>query len=402
MRAQPVMCPESQSRGELETDVIERLQLVRDSATRFADRAAHLQRARRLRGRSPGYEREVWQQFAELGWLGIAVPEAYGGSGLGCAEMSMVAQELATALFPEPLTSTAVFAAGCLVHGDNESLKAQLLPALVRGELIATVAWREDPAAPGELALNTRAEANGEGVKLSGKKRIVVDGASADGVLVTAAAAQGMGIYWLPAESLRGRVTEKRLPDGRSVADVVLDGVAVPSAHCVVAGELARFAFTRAYDEALIVTSAELIGLSGAVLELTLEYLRTRVQFGRHIGSFQALQHRAVDLYIRLRMCRHALDEVLAATLANDLTDAERSAQASRIKARSSETSLLITREAVQMHGAMGYSDECDVGLYLSRAITLSSWLGGADVHRRRFGTLALNLAVLAPSAANA
>lgn len=136
-------------------------------------------------------------------------------------------------------------------------------------------------------------------------------------------------------------------------------------------------------------TSAELLGVLTKALEITLEYLRTRVQFGKPIGSFQALQHRMVDLYIGQRVCRHALDEVLAKADVPDLDGAARGALASRIKARCADTSLKITREAVQMHGAMGYSDECDIGLFLMRAITLSAWLGGAEVHRRRFSQLA-------------
>ena len=136
-------------------------------------------------------------------------------------------------------------------------------------------------------------------------------------------------------------------------------------------------------------TAAELLGVQSRAFEIALDYLRTRVQFGKPIGSFQALQHRAVDLYIEQRMCRHTLDEVIAKAAVPDLRPEARGALASRIKARCSEASLHITREAIQMHGAMGFSDECDIGLFLKRAVTLSAWLGGAEVHRRRFARLA-------------
>ena len=390
-----VVLPEDEAHPEYDAEVLERLGLLRDSARHYVDRASALKRARALRGTDPGYDRSVWAQLSDLGWLGTSVPEAFGGSGLGCAEMAVVAEVLSTGLYPEPFTASAVFAGGCIAHGENDALKRELLPQLIAGQLVPAVAYRE-ASGQDPFDVSTRARPTVGGVTLDGTKRIVLP-AFSDGLLVTAEDSEGFAIYWVPAADIPGAMSTRRLPDGRAAADVVLNGVQVPSGHCVARGDAARLAFNRAYDDALVVTSAELIGVSTAVLDLTLDYLRTRVQFGRHIGSFQALQHRAVDLYIQLRMCRHALDEVLAMFQQPDLSPAKRSAQASRVKARCSDASMLISREAVQMHGAMGYSDECDVGLYMNRAITLSSWLGGAESHRRRFGQLALNLSCLAP-----
>lgn len=386
-----VVLQEDEAHPELDSEVLERLALLRDSAKHFVDRPAALKRSRHLRGTEPGYDRSVWKQFADMGWLGTCVPESYGGSGLGCAEMAVVAEELAAGLYPEPLTASAVFAAGCIAHGANEDLKRELLPEVIAGNLIPAVAHRTDALSDYFGHATTSTSAAGRKT-LQGTKRMVIPGVEADGFVVTISEPGGPALYWVSGSDLAGAARVRRLPDGRSAADIALDGVTVAASQCIARGDAARAAFTRAYDEALVVCSAELLGVSSAVLEITLEYLRTRVQFGRHIGSFQALQHRAVDLYIQLRMCRHALDEVLATLQQVDLPAARRSAQASRVKARCSDASMLIAREAVQMHGAMGYSDECDVGLYLNRAITLSSWLGGGDVHRRRFGHLALGL----------
>ena len=380
---------------ELQEDAAERHLLLRASAKRFVNRPLQLKRVRSLRGQQPGYDKEVWRMFAELGWLGTLVPEEFGGLGLECADISVIAEELATALLPEPLTAAVVFAGGCLAYGDNVDLKSELLASLVQGNLIPAVAWREDAHECDPLDISTRADASHKGVKLYGIKRVVIAGISADGLIVTARAKDGLGLYWVPSAKIAGAITYKEMPDGRAMADVVFDGIEVPREHFVASAPVAEVSLMRAFDEALIVTSAELIGVCSAVLELTLDYLRTRVQFGKHIGSFQALQHRVVDLYIRQRICRHSLDEVLAITQQAGSAATKRSGQASRIKARCADASLLITREAVQMHGAMGYSDECDVGLYLKRAITLSSWLGGSDVHRKRYAKVALSLAVV-------
>ena len=378
---------------EVREDLGERLELLRDSAKRFSDRPAHIARSRRLRGHQPGYDREVWREFANLGWLGARVPESFGGLGLGCTEIAVIAEELSSALSPEPFPAAVVLAGGCSAYGDNENLKAELLPTLVTGDLIPALAWREDQHDGNPLAVSTRAEEMRGGVKLFGVKRLVIAGASADGVIVSARTESGaVGLYWVRKNRIAGATTYKALPDGREMADIVFDGVEVPNADVLASPDVAEGCLMRAYDDALVVTSAELIGVCEAVFALTLDYLRTRVQFGKPIGSFQSLQHRAADIYIQLRMCRHTLDEVLATVVRAARAREEVSAEASRVKARCSDASLLVTREAVQMHGAMGYSDECDVGLYLKRAITLSSWLGGADFHRKRYGKLALGL----------
>ena len=372
--------------GELQ----ERLALLRNSASRYTAGDVHVKRARALRGTQPGFDRDAWRQMAELGWLGTLIPERFGGVGLGCTEMAVICEALGRALLPEPVTAAAVLAGGVLLYGDNETLKAELAPALAAGTLIPALAWRESVHDTDMLAVETRAEQTPRGVKLYGSKCLIIGGAAADGLIVSAQSSGGIGLYWVPGAAAAPGLSYRELPDGRASAELVMSGVEVPAAHCVAGPGAASAALERAYDEALVMASAELLGLSTRALEITLEYLRTRVQFGKPIGSFQALQHRAADLYIQQRMCRHSLDEVLAALQRPDLAAEERGALASRIKARCSEASLRITRDAIQMHGAMGFADECDVGLYLKRALTLAAWLGGALLHRRRYARLAL------------
>ncbi len=375
--------------SESTSEINERLALLRDSANKFAARDNHLKRARNLRGTNPGYDRQVWREMAEFGWLGTLLPEHVGGLGLGYAEMAVIAEALGRSLFPEPFVAAAVLAGGAVLYGDNDALKAEMLPLLAKGEMIPALAWREEGHVCDLFAINARAEDTSNGVKIFGTKRLIVGGVSADGFIVSARGRRGVGLYWVPAGAAASGVSAVELADGRLAAELTLEGVEVPSSHQIAGAGIAEVALVRAYDEALIMTAAELLGVLSRALEITLDYLRTRVQFGKPIGSFQALQHRAVDLYIAQRICRHALDDVIAAVAAPDLTPDARGALASRIKARCSESSLRITREAIQMHGAIGFTDEYDIGLFLKRAIALSGWLGGAEVHRGRFERLA-------------
>ena len=367
----------------------QQLAMLRESANRFCLAGSHLKRARQLRGTSPGFDRQVWQQMAELGWFGILVPQRFGGLELTCLEMAAVSEALGRSLFPEPVVAATVLGGGAILHGENDDLKAELLPALVKGYMIPALAWREADYQGDILTVNTRAEPTSSGVTISGVKRLIVGGAGADGFVVSARSVRGIGLYWIPADAVKQGLSPIELADGRAAADLTLAGIKVPHHHRIAGPGSAEAVLTRVYDEALIVTAAELLGVLTRSFEITLDYLRTRVQFGKLIGSYQGLQHRAVDLYAAEIMCRYALDEVLASVSMAQVEPKVRSALASRVKARCSEASLRVTREAIQMHGAIGFSDECDIGLFLKRAITLSGWLGGAEFHRRRFARLA-------------
>lgn len=363
--------------------------LLRESAQRFCALDVHVPRSRRLRGTALGYEREVWGQIADMGWLGILLPEQAGGLGLSVAEMAVVCEAAGRALLPEPIAAAAVLASGCVLYGDNEALKQTLLPSFADGRLLPALAWREQGHEHNLLAVNATACRDRGGVRLSGNKRLVVGGAGADGFVVSARVAEGVALYWVPAQLAVSGITRIELADGRAAVELCLDGIHIPDDHQVAMSAAAEAALLRAYDETLIMQAAELLGVLSRTFEITLAYLRTREQFGKLIGSYQALQHRAVDLYAAQFMSRCTLNEVLDQVTSARLSPAQRGALASRVKARCAEASLRVTREAIQMHGAMGFSDECDVGLYLKRALTLSAWLGGPDVQRLRYAQLA-------------
>jgi len=362
--------------------------LLADSVADFTARGTDIARVRRLRGTPQEYDRATWSQMAALGWLGILVPERYGGLGLGLGEMAVVAKGLARALTPEPLAATAVLAATALAAGDNEALKRDELPRLVAGELLPALAWQEAAGVLDPAAIRTRAEPFEGGYRLSGTKRFISGAAQADAFLVTAQANNGIVLLWLPRATAGAGVALEPLADGRSFGTLRLQDALVPKGRVVAAGTVAAEALARAFDHGAAIAGAELLGVMERSLEMSLDYLKTRVQFGKPIGAFQALQHRAVDLHIQKELAGAVLEETLAAL--DRGPDATTRAQlASRAKARCADAALKITREAIQLHGAIGFTDDYDAGLYLKRALTLAAWLGHPVWHRRRYARLA-------------
>ena len=366
-----------------QAETLEHRVMLSNSVTDFA-RGVDIARARKLRDTQLECDRAIWKQMADLGWLGVLVPEEYGGMGLKLADMAIVAQGLARALVPEPLTATAVMAARVLADSGNGALKDKLLSGLASGDILPAVAWQEEAGSLDAANIKAQATPFEGGYRVNGTKRFVIGATSADGYIVSANAPQGMQLLWIPKDSAGVKVDFDMLADGRQSATITLKDATVAKEHVISSGKAAEKSLARAIDHTAAIASAELTGIMGKSLELTLDYLKTRVQFGKAIGSFQALQHRAVDLYIQQELSGAVLNDVLA-TLDEEPDDNTRSAAASRAKARCTDAALLITRQSIQMHGAIGFTEDCDVGLYVKRAMTLAAWLGNGHAHKRRY-----------------
>ena len=370
--------------------------MLHDAAIAFTERDTNLKRVRALRGVAPGFDRPLWQKMAELGWLGIVIPEEYGGQGLGFAELRVVTETLSRALVPEPLTACAVLARGAVLYGDNAALKAQLLPAIAKGDLILGVAWQEQLGGLNPTTIATTAVTQSSGsVVLNGTKRFVTPAAGADGFIVSALHGAALALYYVPANADGLSCTLERHADGTFAGLLQFKDVAVRAKHIVATAATAQAALVRAIDEATVMAGVELYGVMSRALQIALDYMNTRVQFGKQIGTYQALQHRAVDLYIQKALCVGALDDAIRVldgkvdgNVDGQVSDAERSAAASRAKSRCADAAFAITRESIRFHGAMGIVDECDIGLYLQRALTLSAWLGNGAEHRRRYASV--------------
>lgn len=376
----------------LETERQDNIRMLRESARSFAVKESPLARARALRGTAAGFERSFWASLAAQGWTGLLIPESSGGHGRGFGEMAAVVGELAAQVAPEPVVPALVFASRLIQHSGNGELQRGLLAQIAAGDLIPAVAWQEDVT--GRVinlgAAQTVVQPVGNRIKLAGEKQHVRPGADCDGFVVSASGeGGGMSLFWVPASTTGVTASAVPLADGSHASRVRFDAVMLDPGLCLAQGAAARHAMTRAYDEALVMASVELLALQRAMLAMTLEYLRTRKQFGKPIGSFQSLQHRAVDLKIQQELTAAVVDQAIS-LLDDDSADAERSAMASRVKARAADAGLLIARESVQLHGAIGFTDEYDLGLYVNRVLVLSAWLGNAQTQRHRYAATAV------------
>jgi 3-oxochol-4-en-24-oyl-CoA dehydrogenase len=343
--------------------------LLRDSAAKFIV-AAGPKAARAFRGRLPSFAPGRLRRVGELGWLGMLVPSSADGPALGLTELALVLEQAGRGLACEPI-GLAIITAAALAQGHAPH---PILRRVMRGDALVVPALQESAHDP--LALRT--EATGDRApRLTGTKMSVcADGA--DGFLVSARASDGPALYYVPREGAGVSVATAPTVDGRTLATIELKDA---SADLVPARQSSRSAVEALTDLALIALSAELLGVMEGAQELTFEYLRVRKQFGKPIGSFQALQHKAVDIYIKTETVRSLLYQVAAA---NDPYRID-PALAVAVKAKTSEDALAVTQTCIQLHGAIGFTDEHDIGLYLKRAMLLSSLFGNAAAQRRRY-----------------
>jgi alkylation response protein AidB-like acyl-CoA dehydrogenase len=345
-------------------DRSESLRMIRDSAAGIAPRTGDLRRIRALRWVEPGFDRDVWRQMCEMGWPGLLVSEEHGGSGLGVQEFCALTEELGASLVPEPLIP-AVFAA-MLLPGDH-------LDSVLSGERIVLPAWQEKPHSidvVGSCALSAG--------RLNGRKMFVPMAAGADAFLVTVTG----GLALVERDAPGVHVLSTPAQDGGNFATVTFDGapaVALP-------GDASE-----ALEVAALATGAYLLGAMDRVFGITLDYLRTREQFGRKIGTFQALQHRSADLKIQLELTR-AVVNAAARTMDVSEDARERRAAVSRAKARASDAASVMTRGCIQLHGGIGYTDAADPGLFLRKMMVLAPMFGSAALHRARYQETALDL----------
>lgn len=343
--------------------------MLRDMAREWADNEAPVTAFRRMRDAAPAefYDPATWQAQAEMGWAGILVPEAQGGAGMGYLSLGLVLEQLGRNLVATPLAATAA-ATSALLLGGSEAQKAEWLPRIAAGELVAALAVDEGPRfAPEKIATRV------EGGKLSGTKQFVAEGDSAQLFVVAATD----GLYLLAGDEGVIR-SPRRLTDSRSHAQVRFD-----SAPAEKLGGIDLL--TQVTDRAAAALCAEMLGMAESAFAQTNDYLKTRVQFGQVLASFQALQHRMAKMFTELEIMRSAVEGALEAI---DSGRADVSQEVSLAKAVAGETLHLVSREMIQLHGGIGMTDEHDAGFYLKRARVLEAMWGNAAWHRDRFARL--------------
>lgn len=362
--------------------------MLRESACDFAAREQDHRGLRQRMGRLPGYDTRTFAQMQELGWRPALISQQLGGAGMGLREASALAEELGRALLGEPFVATAVLPVRLFQDAGARAPAEALLQAASAGSKTLALAWQEQPGSIDPAGIATEARRESSGLVLSGRKSWVAGAAAATDFLVSAKLDGGVAVFHVPSDAPGLEQSNAWQVDGTPLMELRLRDVQVDAGAMLVPPADGATAVARALDAGAVVASAELLGVARAAFDMTLAYLRTRVQFDKIIGSFQALQHKAVDLLVQRELAASVLEEATAAFDARKASDDELARLASRCKARCSDAALRITRESIQLHGAIGYTHECDIGLYLKRSMVLSAWLGNATQHRRRHASI--------------
>jgi alkylation response protein AidB-like acyl-CoA dehydrogenase len=366
--------------------------MLRDAARTWVQDKSPVTAFRKVRdsGVELGYDAKAFAEMAEMGWAGVIIPEAYGGSEFGYLSLGLVLEETGKTLTASPLLSSALAAASAIVLGGTEEQKQAHLPSIATGELVATLAIDEGAHhAPEKVAL--AATKSGAGWSLSGEKTFVLEGMAAGLFVVSARSSgkpgdkEGITLFLVPADAKGLSRSVRKMADSRGYAALKFDNVAV-GADAVLGPVDGGFdLLEKTLDRARAGLAAEMLGASVQAFENTLEYLKTRVQFGQLIGSFQALQHRAAKMFTELELTRSCVEAALEAidNNANDIPEL-----VSLSKARAGDTLHLVSNEMVQMHGGIGMTDAHDAGLYLKRARASEATYGSQAYHRDRYARL--------------
>ncbi len=369
------------------------LRLLQDAATSFASFDA--KRVRSWRYNDPGFDRSLWQDMAAQGWFGILADEASGGMGLGLDSVAVVARALGQAAGPEPFVAAGVVAPKLLAGCSPGPCRDAALQDIITGEMVATLAWQSPSGSFTLDDIAVTAAAQDGAVTLSGEARFVPV-AAADSFIVAAEQAGGVSLWWLPRNTEGLTIQPEDQADGSRMAWLKLANVAVRSDNALAQPDEGRDLLAAAVDLGVVANCAELMGMMDRSLELTLDYLKVRKQFGQAIGSFQVLQHRAVDLWMQKEVAGHATEAAIKVLDSDGVTPAARAIAASSAKARVGEVALKMANETVQLHGAIGFTDEYDLGLYVNRMLAAVPYLGNAADHRKRYGELRQDLGAAA------
>ena len=367
-------------------------QFLKDTAKNFAAERSPISHFRALRDNDDPalWDKEIWFEMVKLGWPGILIPEEYGGSNFGVTGIGVILQECAKTLTPSPLFATGVLGAYAISNYGNEEQKKNYLPKIVSGEITTALAVDEfSHHNPNDSVMSAKKE--GSNYVLNGKKIFVIDGASADLFIVLSRTSgnsgdsAGMTLFLINADASGIEKIKLDMADSRNYANIVFNNVLIDSSQILGNEETGGETIEDILDIGRIAISSEMLGNAESAFETTLDYLKQRKQFGVLIGSFQALQHRAAEMFCELELTKSS---VMAALRAADENSNELQRMSSLAKTIAGETLHLVSNEAIQMHGGIGVTDEYDIGFFLKRARVAEQIFGSAKYHTERYANL--------------
>jgi acyl-CoA dehydrogenase len=366
-------------------------QMLQNMAAEFVKRESSLKRIRQLREDPVGFSKPLWGKMAELGWLGMTFPDAVGGLGQGMVEMAVVMEEFGRGLMPEPMLSTVLLGGQTLLLAGTPEQQKTWLGKISEGQAFISLGYLERQSRYDPFDVGTKAKKDGASWVLSGEKVFVPDAGVADRLVVTARSRGGRrdreGVELFLVDPKAKGVTLKPVPqmDNLKRFLVQLDNVRVTESDRLSGSSAVDSAFEQALDRATLGLSAEMMGAMNEAFRMTVDYLKTRVQFGVRIGSFQALKHRAADEYVQTELSRSA---VYYAAMCIDEKMPDSASAVSTAKARCNDAFHLVANESIQMHGGIGVTDEHDIGFFFKRARVAEATLGDSIYHRDRYARL--------------
>jgi len=365
--------------------------LLRNSVSKFLSDNYTFETFKTISRTEPGWKRENWKQFAELGLLGASLPEDYGGLGGGPVDTMIVMEEFGRALVVEPYVQTVVVGGNFFNLGGSESQKKEWLPKIANGETVIAFAFAEPQGRYNYADLTTTAKKQGAGYVISGHKAVVLGAPWADTLLVTARTAGGQrdekGVTVFLVDKKSRGISTRDYPtiDGLRASEITLENVEVPATNVVGAPDEGLALIDHVTDYAIAAHCSEAVGAMKVLLDATVEYSKTRKQFGVPIGKFQVLQHRMVDMFMNREQ---SASITLMVTLKLGEGEVERKKAASAAKVQIGKAGRFVGQNAVQIHGGMGMTDELNVGHYFKRLTMLDTLYGNVDHHLRRYASL--------------
>jgi alkylation response protein AidB-like acyl-CoA dehydrogenase len=360
-------------------------QMLATTVAEFAKNESPVARFRQLRDSEIGYQPATWRKMGELGWMGVPFPESVGGFGGSFIECALIIENLATTLVPEPYLASVVLGGMTLARaGDAAQHEAYLTP-MIEGEATLALAYSEAQSRHDVSSVETTATRDGNGYKLSGEKVWVLNGHHADHLIVSAKAPGGVTLFVVPRDADGVNVTVAKTIDGQKAAFIRFDDVVVDEGSRLGEEGSGAVVLDRTMDYAAAAAVAEGVGIATTMLQMTVDYLGTREQFGVKIGSFQALQHRAVDMYAETELLRSI--SMASMVRADEEDTRTRRADISAAKYQLATGGIWVAQQSLQLHGGIGVTDEHDIGLYFKRMYALNALFGDQEHHVARFAS---------------
>jgi alkylation response protein AidB-like acyl-CoA dehydrogenase len=361
--------------------------MLADTVASFVKNKSPVERFRKIRQAHAAWDKETWAHMGELGWLSVPFPEEVGGFGAGFVEVYVLLEKLGSTLVPEPYIPSVVLAGMAILRAGDSPQHERWLAPMIEGKTSLALAHAERGTRYDAASAETTAVPAGDGFALTGEKTFVLNGHRADQLVVSATTPRGLGLFVVDADGPGVTRREVRTIDGQGAALVTLHGAEVDAGRVLgTPGDRATAVLDHALDYAAAAAVAEGLGVAQTMLDMTREHLRTRQQFGVAIGSFQALQHRAVDMFVEVELLRSVA--MLAAMKVDDPDPLERRRAISAAKATLTRSGRFISQQAIQLHGGIGITDEHDIGLFFKRMQVLGSLFGDEEHHVQRFAAL--------------